>query len=170
MAVPLAMNFCPRCAQKLEDRPAYGRMRRVCPACGFVFFREHKVAAAAVVENDGRLLLVRRSLTPGQGKWTIPGGFVDFDEDPRQAVVREVLEETGFRTEIVRLLDVVHGQEHERGASLLIAYHGRLLDDAPTGRVDENEVTDVGFFAPEHLPPIAFKATERAIEAWSALI
>ena len=168
MAVTLAMNFCPRCAHELEDQVAYGRVRRVCPSCGFVFFREHKVAAAAVVENDGRLLFVRRGLTPGQGKWTIPGGFVDFDEDPRQAVVREVLEETGYRVAVVRLLDVIHGQEHERGASLLIAYHARLLDDAPIGEADKAEVTDVAFFPPDRLPPIAFRATKRAIEVWSS--
>jgi 8-oxo-dGTP diphosphatase len=169
MAVTLQMNYCPRCAHALEDREAYGRVRRVCPACGFVFFREHKVAAAAVVENDGRLLLVRRNLTPGQGKWTIPGGFVDYDEDPGQAVVREVLEETGYRVAVVSLLDVIFGQEHERGASLLIAYHARLLDDAPIGQVDKEEVTDVGFFAPDQLPPIAFKATQHAIGVWNRM-
>jgi 8-oxo-dGTP diphosphatase len=166
MAMTLQMNYCPRCAHGLEDRVAYRRVRRVCPACGFVFFREHKVAAAAVVARDGRLLLVRRNLMPGQGKWTIPGGFVDFDEDPRRAVVREVLEETGYRTTVVSLLDVIFGQEHERGASLLIAYLARLLDDAPIGQADKEEVTDVGFFPPDQLPPIAFRATQRAIELW----
>ena len=168
MATTLQMNYCPRCAHGLEDRTAYGRVRRVCPACGFVFFREHKVAAAAVVEDDGRLLLVRRNLSPGQGRWTIPGGFVDFDEDPRAAVVREVLEETGYRTVVVRLLDVIFGQEHERGASLLIAYLARLLDDVPIAEADKEEVSDVGFFPPDQLPPIAFRATAHAIDVWRA--
>jgi 8-oxo-dGTP diphosphatase len=162
----MEMNFCPRCGSGLEDRYVFERTRRVCPACGFIFFREHKVAAAAIVERDGELLLVRRTMTPGQGKWTIPGGFVEFDEDPRVAVVREVLEETGYAVEVVRLMDVIFGREHDRGASLLIAYLTRLVSDAPTQAIDENEVDALGFFLPDELPPIAFRATERAISLW----
>lgn len=160
------MNYCPRCAHPLTDRVVFGRKRRVCPSCNFIFWREHKVAAAAVVERDGKILLVRRTMTPGQGRWTIPGGFVEFDEDPREAVVREVLEETGYRVEVVQLLDVIYGREHERGASLLIAYLTRLLSDEPRQDIDENEVDAVGFFPPDQLPAIAFYATERAIEIW----
>lgn len=168
MALPLEMNFCPRCAHALEDQFAFERMRRVCPACGFIFWRDHKVAAAAVVERDGQVLLVRRTMTPGQGKWTIPGGFVEFDEDPAEAVVREVWEETGYKIEVVRLLDVIFGREHERGASLLLAYFTRLLDDAPLQGMDEKEVDAVAFFPPDDLPPIAFRATQCAIELWKS--
>jgi 8-oxo-dGTP diphosphatase len=168
VAHPPEMAFCPRCAHPLEDRFVFERTRRVCPACGFIFWREHKVAAAAVVEREGQVLLVRRTMTPGQGKWTIPGGFVEFDEDPREAVVREVWEETGYPVEVVRLLDVIFGREHERGASLLIAYVTRLLGDVPTREADEKEVDAVGFFPLDCLPPIAFRATERALELWKA--
>ena len=166
MSVSLEMNYCPRCAHPLQDQLAFGRTRRVCPGCGFVFFREHKVAAAAIVVRDGQLLLVRRTMTPGQGKWTIPGGFVDFDEDPRDAVVREVLEETGYHVRVVQLLDVIFGREHPRGASLLVVYLTHILDAAPAPQIDEKEVDAVGFFAPDQLPPIAFKATRRAIALW----
>jgi 8-oxo-dGTP diphosphatase len=166
VALLLEMNYCPRCGHSLEDRFVFERTRRVCPACDFIFWREHKVAAAAILERDGQVLLVRRTMTPGQGRWTIPGGFVEFDEDPREAVVREVREETGYPVEIVRLLDVIFGREHARGASLLIVYLTRPLSDEPTQEVDEKEVDAVGFFALDQLPPIAFKATERAIEVW----
>jgi ADP-ribose pyrophosphatase YjhB (NUDIX family) len=105
-------------------------------------------------------------MTPGQGKWTIPGGFVEYDEDPREAVVREVLEETGYPVDVVKLLDVIYGREHERGASLVIAYLAHLLADEPTRRTDEKEVDDVGFFSPDRLPSIAFRATQRAIALW----
>jgi ADP-ribose pyrophosphatase YjhB (NUDIX family) len=106
-------------------------------------------------------------MAPGQGAWTIPGGFVDFDEDPREAVVREVLEETGYQVKVQRLLDVIYGREHARGASLLIAYEASLLGDGPVGGMDESEVDAVGFFPPDQLPPIAFRATQRAIELWA---
>ena len=168
MAPALEMNYCPRCAHPLQDRFVFGRTRRVCPSCGFIFFREHKVAAAAIVAKDGQVLLVRRTMSPGQGQWTIPGGFVDFDEDPREAVVREVFEETGYRVEVEELIDVIFGREHERGANLLIVYRARFLDDAPVGGMDEKEVDAVGFFGYDQLPPIAFKATQRALELWKS--
>ncbi len=162
----LEMNYCPRCAHALEDRIAFGRVRRVCPECGFVFFREHKVAAAAVIAQDGEVLLVRRTMMPGHGKWTIPGGFVEFDEDPRAAVVREVFEETGYQVVVSRLLDVIYGHEHPRGASLLIAYEARLLGATPVRQPDEDEVDAVRFFPADRLPPIAFRATEQALRTW----
>jgi len=111
---------------------------------------------------------VRRTMTPGQGKWTIPGGFVDFDEDPRDAVVREVLEETGYHVRVLQLLDVIFGREHPRGASLLVVYLTHILDAAPAPQIDEKEVDAVGFFAPDQLPPIAFEATGRAIALWQS--
>jgi ADP-ribose pyrophosphatase YjhB (NUDIX family) len=166
VAASLEMNYCPRCGHSLEDRFVFERTRRVCPACEFIFWREHKVAAAAIVAKDGQVLLVRRTMTPGKGRWTVPGGFVEFDEDPREAVVREVLEETGYRVQVARLLDVVFGREHDRGASLVIVYLADLLDDQPTRNVDEKEVDAVGFFSPDELPAIAFKATTHAIAVW----
>jgi ADP-ribose pyrophosphatase YjhB (NUDIX family) len=166
VSVPLEMNYCPRCAHPLEDRCVFGRTRRVCPSCDFIFWREHKVAAAAVVVRDGKVLLVRRTMSPGRGRWTIPGGFVEFDEDPGDAVVREALEETGYAVEIVKLLDVIFGREHKRGASLVIAYLARLRGEKPLREMDESEVDAVGFFSPDQLPPIAFKATEQAIALW----
>ena len=166
MAAPPEMTYCPRCAHALEDRFVFGRTRRVCPSCNFIFWREHKVAAAALVARNGKVLLVRRTMTPGQGKWTRPGGFVEFDEDPRAAVVREVLEETGYRTRVVKLLDVIFGREHSRGASLVIVYLTELLQDQPAQDIDETEVDAVGFFAPDQLPPIAFQATQQALGLW----
>jgi ADP-ribose pyrophosphatase YjhB (NUDIX family) len=152
----------------MEDAFVFGRTRRVCPDCGLVFWREHKVAAAAVAVRDGKVLLVQRTMSPGRGKWSIPGGFVEFDEDPRAAAVREVLEETGYAVEVVKLLDCIFGQEHERGATLLIVYPTRLLTNEPTLERDVKEVDAVGFFSPDQLPPIAFTATSRAIQSWQS--
>jgi hypothetical protein len=65
-------------------------------------------------------------------------------------------------------LDVIFGREHERGASLVIAYTAELVSGEPVQDVDEGEVDAIGFFSPDQLPEIAFQATERAIEAWLA--
>lgn len=62
-----------------------------------------RVGAYAVCVQDGAVLLSRFRRS---GRWTLPGGGVDHGEDPRDAVVREVFEETGLLFEVGELLDV----------------------------------------------------------------
>ncbi|MBO1806456.1 NUDIX hydrolase [Leucobacter ruminantium] len=64
-----------------------------------------RVAAYAVVERRGKILLThwRRGHLHG---WTLPGGGLESGEDPREAVVREVLEETGLEARVGKLLGV----------------------------------------------------------------
>jgi 8-oxo-dGTP diphosphatase len=54
------------------------------------------VCVGAVAVDDGRLLLIRRGTAPGLGSWSLPGGRVEPGETVGEAVVREVLEETGL--------------------------------------------------------------------------
>ncbi|WP_158850438.1 NUDIX domain-containing protein [Saccharothrix deserti] len=67
--------------------------------------RNLRVAAYAVIIEDGRLLLSRLQ-NPGRPMWILPGGGLDHGEDPYDAVVREVFEETGYRAEVDRLLGI----------------------------------------------------------------
>ncbi|MFD1148599.1 NUDIX hydrolase [Saccharothrix hoggarensis] len=64
-----------------------------------------RVAAYAVIIEDGRLLMSRWR-GPDRPMWILPGGGLDHGEDPYDAVVREVFEETGFRAEVDRLLGI----------------------------------------------------------------
>ncbi|RPI47600.1 MAG: NUDIX domain-containing protein, partial [Chloroflexi bacterium] len=93
----LPLRYCPHCTHPLEERLAFGRRRPACRACGFVHFREAKVGVSVLVEETGRLLLVRRAIDPGRGLWSLPSGFLDWDEAPEVAAVRECAEETGLR-------------------------------------------------------------------------
>lgn len=69
--------------------------------------RRQRVGAYAVCVHDGRVLLAQLSGRTGSpGTWTLPGGGIDHGEHPRDAVVREVHEETGLRAEVGALLDV----------------------------------------------------------------
>jgi len=92
--------------------------------------REYPVApvvavAAAVISGKG-LLLVRRASEPGRGKWSLPGGVVRLGERLREAVVREVLEETGLLVEVLDVLDVVEViRRDEEGR---VRYHYVIVD------------------------------------------
>jgi ADP-ribose pyrophosphatase YjhB (NUDIX family) len=166
LASPLELNYCPRCGHALEDRKAFGRARRYCLACDRIVFREHKVAAGVIVEREGRILLVRRRLNPRRGKWSFPAGFVDFDEAPAQAAMRECREETGLEVEIIDLLDVI-AEGGYGNADMVIVYRARTV----AGQLRAaDDVDRVAFFAPEELPPLAFRATREAIDRWRALL
>ena len=150
------VNFCLRCGNPLAQAERFGRLRPVCPACGWVYFADPKVAAAALILQAGQVLLVRRANDPQRGKWTLPAGFVDAGEDPVEAVQRECLEETGLEVRVTALLDVLFGQEHPRGSHLLIVYRVDILG----GELQPgDDVDQAAFFQPGNLPPLAFQTT-----------
>lgn len=163
MAAYDEIKFCIRCGHPVEIRPAFGALRPVCAACGRTHFVDSKVAAALLLEQDGKVLLVRRTNSPEQGRWTLPAGFVDGGEDPEAAALRETLEETGLTARITGLADVIGGQEHPEGASIVIVYRGEIVEGRPEAR---DEADEVGFFGPDELPELAFRATHRVLERW----
>ena len=73
-------KFCPSCAAALEPKEVAGRQRPVCPKCGRVVYYDPKVAAASIIEREGKVLMVKRAIEPGYGLWSIPGGYVDRGE------------------------------------------------------------------------------------------
>ncbi len=166
MAQRNPIRHCTACGAAVERKQAFGRRRPVCPACGHVHFIDPKVAAGVVVEREGKILLVRRAVEPEIGKWSIPAGFVEADEDPVKTAARECQEETGLEVRIVRLMDVIHGREHPSGASIVIVYLGEI---ASGDLVARDDVDAAGFFNPMELPPIAFEATRVAIDRWRSL-
>ncbi len=154
-------KFCPRCGKDLIRAERYGRIRPVCTHCGWIYFADPKVAAAVLVLRGGRVLLVRRVNPPYKGEWSLPAGFIDAGEDPGQAAERECLEETGLRVRAVKLLDVLSGREHPRGADFVLYYLGEVI----SGELQPGDDADaVDFFPLDNLPPIAFQLTRRFLK------
>ena len=160
MAEYLDLNYCPQCGVLLQDRLAHGRARRYCPACDRIVFRDPKVAAgmlAAREDGDG----------PGEGLWSIPAGFVEYDEAPSATAVRECREETGLDVALDGLLDVIAGERLPGEAAFLIVYHGQVLD----GELQAGDDADrAAFFALDDLPPLAFASTRAALRRWGERI
>ncbi len=125
------INFCPRCGTKVGLQEKFGKPRAVCPNCGWIHFADPKVAAAVLVEQNNRVLLVRRVNEPFRGLWTLPAGFVDAGEDPARAAERECLEETSLTVRVTRVLDVIAGREHPRGADFIIIYAAQFISGMP---------------------------------------
>jgi 8-oxo-dGTP diphosphatase len=155
------IRFCPRCGSTLVSQEHSGKLRPTCPQCSWVYFPDPKVAVAVLVKNDSQVLLVQRKFDPHKGYWTMPSGFVDAGEDPLEAARRECLEETGLMLENIHLLDVLFSQEHPRGASILIIYQA----DIQTGELRSgDDASQVAFFNPNNLPPLAFTSTNMLLK------
>lgn len=141
-------------------RAAHGAERPVCADCGRVIFYDPKFAAATVVEQDGRVLFVRRLTQPGYGLWSLPGGYVDRGEVVEKAAAREVLEETGLRVEIAGLVGLFSESGHP---VVVAAYHCLSVHGhAAPGP----EVSELGYFQPDSLPPLAFDRDREILRAW----
>lgn len=154
------VNFCPRCGTAVTQAVRFSRIRQVCPRCDWIYFADPKVAAAVVVERDDMLLLVRRAVEPARGLWTFPSGFVDAGEDPAQAAERECLEETGLKVRVTSLLEVLSGQEHRRGAHIVIFYRAVIVSGS---LLPGDDVDGAAFFKRDKLPPLAFKTSRRVL-------
>jgi 8-oxo-dGTP diphosphatase len=162
---PEEFVYCPRCATPLVTRLIIDKPRRTCPECGYIYFTDPKVGVGVFVVADGKVLLVRRRVSPEKGKWSIPAGFLDRGEDPRETAVREALEETNLIVEIEELVDVYHNPTASGpGASIFIMYRARLLGGELCAGDD---ASDAAFFGLDELPELAFASTRDAIKQLS---
>jgi mutator protein MutT len=158
----MAAAYCRECGAALETRPAFGKMRSVCPNCGYTHFEDPKVAVGVVVERDGRIVLGRRNHEPKFGCWSFPSGFVDAGEVPEDAAVREVEEETGLKVQLDRLLGV-YARPGER--VIFIAYAGHAVGGE---LVAGEECIEVATFPPGELPDLAFPNDGAILAAWAS--
>jgi len=159
-------HFCVLCGSPLVARVIEGRELEACANDDFVLWRDPKVAAAVVVESDGVVVLGRRAIEPGYGLWCLPGGFVNDDEDPATAAVRECREEIGANVEITQLLGLYHVAKTTASSIVGIAYRGRLVDGATIS--PGPEMLEVAFVRLDGLPEIAFPSHREVLKMYEA--
>jgi ADP-ribose pyrophosphatase YjhB (NUDIX family) len=112
------------------------------------------------------VLLIRRGIGPALGKWTFPGGYVDYGENSADGAVRETLEEVGMRVKLGPLLGVF--TDSTAPALTVVVYLAEPGKEAPS--VSE-EASEARYFAPNEIPwrELAFPTTTDALTGWVAL-
>lgn len=157
-------KFCPVCGSPLEPRvlKITEPKRLVCTstACGFVFYLDPKIAVGTVIRMpSGKIVLVKRAIEPGYGKWVFPGGYVDRGEEITLAALREAREEAGLD---VRLDHLINIYSYAGRAPVIIVYAATMLSG-------ELAVDDEGLEAREfelgEIPwdDLAFRSTHEAL-------
>jgi ADP-ribose pyrophosphatase YjhB (NUDIX family) len=100
-----------------------GRDRPRCDACEFVLYENPASAAAGVViDENRRVLLIRRALEPYKGSWALPAGYQEVDEHPHETALREIQEESGIEAEIVELFDLLFISDDKRKPANLAVF------------------------------------------------
>jgi ADP-ribose pyrophosphatase YjhB (NUDIX family) len=160
-------RFCPRCGGSLEARllRAGEPPRLVCTACGFVFYLDPKIAVGTIIRTEQhRLVLVRRAIEPGYGKWVFPGGYVDRGEPLTVAAIREAREESGLD---VRLDGLVNIYSYPRRAPVIVVYAATAIGGSLCCDDEGLETAEVETDA---IPwkELAFRSTEEGLRDYLA--
>jgi ADP-ribose pyrophosphatase YjhB (NUDIX family) len=136
------------------------RERLVCDDCGFVWYQNPIIVVGTVPIWNDRVALVKRSIEPRRGFWTIPAGFMELGETVEDGAIRETREEAEAEVELDGLLAVYN---IIRVKQVHIFYRARLL--APEVRAGQ-ECSDARLFAWDEIPwnDIAFPSTMWALE------
>lgn len=143
------------------------REREVCSVCGEVFYQNPLPAAAALVlDDERRVLLVKRGIVPNKGMWCLPIGFAEMGETIAEAALRELHEEAGITGRIRQLIDADSWGSEYYGDLLVVTFE---VEKTSGVEVAGDDAEDVGYFALDRLPPLAFPSNEKAIKLCAEL-
>jgi len=157
-------RFCPRCGGGLSRKRLKTNEpeRLVCASCQFVFFLDPKLAACSIFRLDGKIVLGRRAIEPGLGRWVFPGGFVDRGETVEEAAIREAREEMNVE---VRLLELVNVYSYAQRPVVIVVFAAEVMGGELRAA---DECLEVRGFAPEEIPwkELAFASTRDALREY----
>jgi 8-oxo-dGTP diphosphatase len=155
-------SFCPVCGGKLNHMKLKENesTRLVCSACDYVFFLDPKVVACSILKMDGKIVLLKRGISPQKGKWVIPGGYVDRGEEVEAAAIRETMEECGLSIRIERLLGIYSYPGH---IPVVIVYIAQYISGE---LIPGDETLEAGLFSEDRIPwqELAFQSTIDALK------
>lgn len=160
----LEFRFCPKCSSRLvwKRLKDHEPERMVCKKCEFVLFQDPKLAAGTLFQVGDELVLLRRAIEPGYGKWVFPGGFVDRGETVVDAAIRETREEANVDVGIRGLIDVY---SYSGSPVVVVVYAADILGGELKAA---DETLEVKRFDADNIPwdELAFPSTRDALTAY----
>lgn len=157
-------RYCGACGGPVKVRPLKGKARGICQYCKKIIYPDLILAVSSIVhDQEDRILLVKRAINPGFGRWVIPGGYVEQGESLIQALRRETLEEVSLDLDDPVLWNVYSSSQ---SAVATVVYTMKAA--RTTIRETGSETLQARFFPADHIPwnAIYFASTREALSDW----
>ncbi len=150
--------FCTKCGNKTNYIKINGdsRYRDVCNKCNHINYVNPKMIVGALPFRDDMVLLCKRDINPGFGKWTLPSGFMEMGESIEEGAKREAFEEANLQLNLKKLFGTYSIPEI---GQVLFIYIGKILNDNYQAA---DETSEVNLFKIDSIPweQIAFPSVE----------
>ncbi|OGC79393.1 MAG: hypothetical protein A2145_02665 [candidate division Zixibacteria bacterium RBG_16_40_9] len=157
-------QYCPICSAELVKKALDKKIRMVCNVCGFVYYQNPVPGAAVLIEKEGKILLVQRKFNPFALDWSLPSGFIEYNETAQECATRETKEETGLKIKINQLFNIYLAQDDPRTHVILMVYLANIIQGKLKAGDDAKEVQ---FFSPSEIPSnMAFTAHKMALKEY----
>ena len=154
-------RFCPICKQSLSESRIEGRVKLVCSKCSWVDYKNPvPVVVCVAINNKSQIFIAKRNFAPGINRWALPGGFIEANEIPEKACLRELKEETGLEGKAAELVGVYIRKAKKYGNLLVIGYRVNVMHE--NIYVNE-EIRDGRFVEYSKLPHIPFLTHRKII-------
>lgn len=155
----IVYNFCPKCGNAIDKNQGLPH----CAVCNITYYHNAKPCASVLPIKDGKVLLAKRGREPYKGAYDIIGGFMEADELPEAAAIREAKEETGLDIKITKLLGMysdVYGSDGDH--TLNIHYIGEVIG----GRMKPmDDVAELKWFTISEVPTnVGFQNTRDGLK------
>lgn len=162
-------HYCLFCGTPYSEETlsSYEEHHRLdCQSCSRTWYNNPKpVVLAYILDDEGRILLGKRGIEPLKGSWGMPGGFIEYGEEPAEAIRREIREELSVNGEVSEVLDSFHefydnlGDPTQRSSTTGIVFRCHLPE---TTLKAADDVAALAWYPPteiEHL--IRFEGQKR---------
>lgn len=142
------------------------KKRKYCPECNFIHYVNPAPVVVIVVCKNDKIVLVKRKFNPGKDRWALPGGFIDFDETPEQAAVRELKEETNLSASKLKFITLTSYKSKFYGQLIIIGYSAEKV----TGDlIPDDDAADANYYSLKDLPDIPFKAHKYILDEYLSM-
>ncbi len=155
-------KYCPNCSHKFGGSDLSKNNYQYCGECKQRFyFHTPQTAASILLNNKREILLVKRKNDPFMGLWSLPAGFVNYGENPIDAAIRELKEETNLVAQFDKIVGIYLTDDHPKTFSILTVIKVKNI----SGKLDaKDDASEIKFFNIENLPEMAFSAQIEAIK------
>ena len=158
-------KYCPKCGKKFDLVPQGKGYQLECKSCRFILYKNPYPGVVILINDHEKILLGKRAKNVFEGgKWSLPGGFIEFEEDFLSAAHREIMEETRLSIKITSILNVVSNFFTPELHTIVIVLLAEKQAGTPIPGDDMEELSWFSISGP--LPDMAFEADKEIINRY----